>query len=116
MPWFKRFAAPITLPEGRELLTMQDAETGEQIFVDTHDKGFRKRFAAAAERRETELRASFAQAGVDALELSTDDDLASALLRFADLRKQRSRLAAGATMPAHLGAAHAAAPRREQSP
>ena len=32
---------------------MQDAETGEQIFVDTHDRGFRKRFAAAAERRET---------------------------------------------------------------
>ena len=28
------------------LLTMQDAETGEQLFVDTHDSGFRKRFAA----------------------------------------------------------------------
>ena len=25
MVWFKRFAAPITLPDGRELLTMQDA-------------------------------------------------------------------------------------------
>ncbi len=87
------------------LLTMQDAETGEQIFVDTHDKGFRKRFAAAAERRDTELRGAFAQAGVDALELATDDDLASALLRFAELRRQRCRLAAGATMPAHLGAA-----------
>jgi uncharacterized protein (DUF58 family) len=86
------------------LLTMQDAESGEQIFVDTHDKGFRRRFADAAERRETTLRAAFAQAGVDALELATDDDLASALLRFAELRKQRSRLAAGATMPAHLGA------------
>jgi uncharacterized protein (DUF58 family) len=91
------------------LLTMQDAESGEQIFVDTHDKGFRKRFVAAAERRESELRAAFAQAGVDALELATDDELASALLRFADLRKQRSRLAAGATMPAHLGAMRAAA-------
>jgi len=86
------------------LLTMQDAESGEQIFVDTHDQGFRRRFAAAADRREAALRQSFAQAGVDALELSTDDDLASALLRFADLRKQRSRLAAGATMPTHLGA------------
>ena len=29
------------------LLVIQDAETGEQVFVDTHDKGFRKRFAAA---------------------------------------------------------------------
>ena len=87
------------------LLTMQDAETGEQIFVDTHDKGFRQRFAAAAERHETTLRADFTQAGVDVLELSTDDQLLSALLRFADLRKQRSRLAAGATLPAHLGPA-----------
>ncbi len=86
------------------LLTMRDAESGEQIFVDTHDKGFRRRFAVAAERRETELRAAFAHANVDALELATDDDLATALLRFAELRKQRSRLAAGATMPAHLGA------------
>jgi uncharacterized protein (DUF58 family) len=84
------------------LVTMQDAETGEQIYVDTHDPGFRRRFAAAAERRERELRAGFAQAGVDALELSTADDLLAALLRFADLRKQRSRLAAGAAWPVHL--------------
>jgi uncharacterized protein (DUF58 family) len=84
------------------LLTMQDAETGEQIFVDTHDRGFRRRFAAAAERREAEVRAGFARAGVDALELSTDDALLAALLRFADLRKQRSRLAAGASWPVHL--------------
>ncbi len=87
------------------LLTMQDAESGEQIFVDTHDKGFRRRFVAAAKRRDAELRAAFALAGVDALELATDDDLASALLRFAELRKQRSRLAAGSTMPVHPGAA-----------
>src|SRR2546423_7251217 len=38
------------------LVTMQDAETGEQLFVDTHDRGFRRRFAAAAEKREAELR------------------------------------------------------------
>ena len=84
------------------LLTMQDAETGEQIFVDTHDRGFRRRFAAAAERRDAEVRAGFTRAGVDALELSTDDALLEALLRFADLRKQRSRLAAGASWPVHL--------------
>jgi uncharacterized protein (DUF58 family) len=80
------------------LITMQDAETGEQVFVDTHDRGFRRRFAAAAEERETRLRAGFRDAGVDALELSTNDDLADAIMRFADLRKRRSRLAAGAVM------------------
>ncbi len=75
------------------LVTMKDAETGEQIVVDTHNAGFRKRFAAAAEKRETTLRASLAKAGVDTLELGTDDDLVDAVLRFTDLKKQRSRLA-----------------------
>jgi uncharacterized protein (DUF58 family) len=84
------------------LLVVQDAETGEQVFVDTHDRAFRKRFASAAERREKALRAAFGGAGVDALELSTEDDLADTILRFADLRKRRSQLAGGGTLPAHL--------------
>ncbi len=87
------------------LITMRDAETGEQLFVDTHDRTFRKRFAALAERREQELRSAFTQAGVDALELSTDDDLANAILRFADLRKRRSQLAGGG-LPQHLRGSH----------
>ena len=48
------------------------------------------------------LRTAFRQAGVDVLELSTDDDLVDAILRFADLRKRRSQLAAGGSLPAHL--------------
>ena len=92
------------------LVTMLDAETGEQIVVDTHDSGFRKRFGAAAERRETALREGLARAGVDTLELATDDDLLDAILRFADLRRQRSRIAAGGGVPAHLSAWRAATP------
>jgi uncharacterized protein (DUF58 family) len=84
------------------MLVVQDSETGEQVFVDTNDRGFRKRFAAAAQRREEGLRAAFRDAGIDALELSTDDDLIDAIRRFADMRKRRSRLAAGAPIPAHL--------------
>jgi uncharacterized protein (DUF58 family) len=74
------------------LLSFRDAETGEQLFVDTHDRGFRKRFVAAASRRETLLRESFTQAGVDALELATDADLAEEIRRFVELRRRRSRL------------------------
>ena len=84
------------------MLVVQDAETGEQIFVDTHDRAFRKRFTAAAQRRETQLRAAFRDAGIDALELSTEDDLVDAIRRFADMRKRRSRLAAGGSLPKHL--------------
>ncbi len=84
------------------LLVVQDAETGEQVFVDTHDRAFRKGFAAAAERREKALRAAFRDAGVDALELSTEDDLVDTILRFADLRRRRSQLAGGWTLPTYL--------------
>ena len=71
------------------LLTFQDAENGEQLFVDTHDKNFRARFAAAAEAKEEALLSAFQSAGVDALELSTEDDIADAVLRFADMRRLR---------------------------
>ena len=84
------------------LLVVQDSETGEQLFVDTHDRGFRQRFADAAQKREDEMRSAFRAAGVDALELATDDDLVDAILRFADLRKRRTQLAAGG-LPTHLG-------------
>ncbi len=84
------------------MVMVQDAETGEQVLVDTHDRRFRKRFAFIAEQREKALRSAFRQAGVDALELSTDDDLVDTVLRFADLRKRRSQLAGGAGRPAHL--------------
>jgi uncharacterized protein (DUF58 family) len=70
------------------LVVVQDAETGEQLFVDTNDRGFRKRFAAAAARRETELRAAFSEAQVDAIELSTNDDLVETVMRFADLKRR----------------------------
>jgi len=83
------------------LVTIQDSETGEQLFVDTHDRAFRKRFAQVAERREAELRGALQRAGVDALELSTGDDLVDSILRFADLRKRRSQLSGGA-LPTHL--------------
>ena len=91
------------------LVTMSDAETGEHLVVDTHDAGFRQRFAAQAEQHEAALMASFAHAGVDALELSTDGDLLETMLRFVDLRKQRSRLANGGAHAGRTASHHQAA-------
>ena len=65
-----------------------DAETGEQLFVDTHDERFRRRFIEAARVREQALSATFARHGVAVLPLSTDDDLVSAVIRFAVARKR----------------------------
>jgi len=76
------------------LVPMNDAETGESIYVDTHDARFRKRFEAVVQKREAELSAAFRRAGVDVLSLSTEDDLVNAILRFAALRKQRRSMRA----------------------
>ena len=72
------------------LVLLRDAETGEQLQVDTHDKAFRQRFARLAAEREAALRTALAAAGADTLELRTDDDLIDALLRFMDLRQRRA--------------------------
>jgi uncharacterized protein (DUF58 family) len=71
------------------LVVFQDAETGEQLFVDTHDRRFRTRFHELAIEKESEMRRAFAQAGVDALELSTDADIVDTVIRFAALRRRR---------------------------
>ena len=92
----------IALPD-LGLLAIQDSETGEQVWVDTHDTGFRKRFSAAAERREHSVRAALGNAGVDTLELSTEDDLVEAIVRFADLRRRRRKISTGSPLPLHLG-------------
>ncbi|MDO8440625.1 MAG: DUF58 domain-containing protein [Polaromonas sp.] len=88
------------------LIPIRDLETGAQLLVDTHDAGFRQRFARIAAQREADLRQALAQAGVDTLELSTDGDLVDAIMRFTELRK-RCGQASGASgrgrkLPAHL--------------
>jgi uncharacterized protein (DUF58 family) len=85
------------------MLLFQDAETGEQLFVDTVDKGFRRRFVAAAAANEAAQMEAFAAAGLDVLELSTADDLVDAVLRFANMRKVQSRLGGGGNLPEMAG-------------
>jgi uncharacterized protein (DUF58 family) len=73
------------------LLNFQDAESGEQLFVDTHDRHFQARFATAAQAREETLQATFEKSGVDVVELATEDDVMDALVRFAGMRKHSLR-------------------------
>lgn len=73
------------------LVTFQDAESGEQLFVDTHDQNFRTRFALAAQAHQNRLRSTFETAGVDVVELSTEDDVLDAMIGFAAMRKQTLR-------------------------
>ena len=81
------------------VLNFRDAETGETLLVDTHDARWRARFAQLAATRETALRQAFGAAGVDTLELSTEGDLADALLRFDHMRRQRAGQTVGPARP-----------------
>ena len=80
----------IDLPNVGPVL-MEDAETGEQLYVDTADARFRQRFRAAADAREAAVAAAFGRARVEAVTLSTDDDLVRAIVRMATERRLRRR-------------------------
>ena len=73
------------------VVLMEDAETGEQLYVDTNDRKFRQRFQDAAQKREAALSETFKRAGVDALSLSTEEDLVRAIVRFAKQRQKRRK-------------------------
>lgn len=73
------------------LIILEDAETGEQIYVDTHDKKFRTRFMEEAVKREEVINSTFRQANVDLLPLSTDDDLVRSIVQFAARRRMYHR-------------------------
>jgi uncharacterized protein (DUF58 family) len=90
------------------LVTVEDAETGEQLLIDASDPGFRERYAAIAQQQEEALLQGLMQSGADTLELATDDDLLDALLRFADMRRQRARLKVPGRFPAQFKRAVAA--------
>jgi uncharacterized protein (DUF58 family) len=71
------------------MIYVEDAETGEQIFVDTDDPDFRCRLRAAADERQRALIGSARSAGVDLFTVSTDEDLVRALVRVTEGRRRR---------------------------
>lgn len=76
------------------LVRLHDSETGEQLLVDLEDGGLRERYAELARERDQRLQAALVRAGTDVLELSTEEELGPALLRFARQRQTRRHGAA----------------------
>jgi uncharacterized protein (DUF58 family) len=73
------------------LLAVQDAETGEQLFVDSSDPALRRRLLAAAEAQDTAIRHAVARAGVDFHTVSTEEDLVGVFVRMAGARRRPRR-------------------------
>jgi uncharacterized protein (DUF58 family) len=74
-------------------MVIEDSETGEQLYVDTHDAAFRRRFRDAAATRDAEIAHAFRRAGVEAATLSTDEDIVRAIVRMATRRRRMRRTA-----------------------
>lgn len=62
------------------MMYLRDAETGEQMWVDTSDKKLREEYEKYAFIREKELDATFKRAGVDVANIRSDEDYVRALI------------------------------------
>jgi len=72
-------------------ITLQDAETGEVVEVDTRHPGVRALFQSrAAARRET-FQSELKRVGVDELPIDTRGDYVASLRRFFQMREKRFR-------------------------
>jgi uncharacterized protein (DUF58 family) len=73
------------------LVVVEDAETGEQLVVDSSDPLLRARLGAAVADREAALTAGMRRAGVPVHRIGTDADLATALVEvIASTRRRRA--------------------------
>ncbi|HTW98367.1 MAG TPA: DUF58 domain-containing protein [Acidimicrobiales bacterium] len=71
------------------MLYVQDAESGEQLLVDSSDPVLRRRLGQLWAERDEAVRHCIARCGVRPHVVSTDDDLLSALLRIARAGRAR---------------------------
>jgi uncharacterized protein (DUF58 family) len=80
--------AELELPD-LGLIVVEDAETGQQLLVDTSDPLLRQRLSAEVQARESALATAMRQAGVTDHRITTDQDLVQALVDL--VRRSRRR-------------------------
>ena len=71
------------------IITLEDAETGEQIEINTADRGTRARFSDLADEKAHELSRTLRRNNIDAITLRTSEDYLPALRSFFKLRERR---------------------------
>ena len=73
------------------LVTMEDAETGELLEIDSARHAVREKFSAINQTRLEQLDQALNRTAVDTLRLNTNDPFAPKLQRFFELRRGRRR-------------------------
>jgi uncharacterized protein (DUF58 family) len=74
------------------MITLEDAETGEQIEINTADRGIRARYGDLAEENARELTRTLRRSNIDAITLRTSEDYLPALRAFFKLRERRANI------------------------
>ncbi len=90
-------AIPIVDPREEDLpdvgrLTLEDAETGEQIEINTSDRATRLGYLKAVDQRTAERLREFRRKRIDAISLKTDQDYLPALRAFFRTRERRLQI------------------------
>jgi uncharacterized protein (DUF58 family) len=73
------------------LLALEDAESGEIVWLDTSDRTWREQFTQQARQFRDHKDQALAQAGVDQVRIMTDQDYLTALTLFFQKRARRLR-------------------------
>lgn len=72
-------------------ITLEDAETGQQIELDASSKAVRALFAQSAQKRDESIKTQLRRSKVDLLNLDTQSDCIDELRQFFDMREKRIR-------------------------
>jgi uncharacterized protein (DUF58 family) len=92
-------AIPIVDPREEDLpdvgrVTLEDAETGEQIEINTSSRAVRQQFLRAVEERRLHWQREFRRRRIDSIPLRTDQDYVPALRTFFRTRERRQAIPA----------------------
>jgi hypothetical protein len=79
-----------TLPDAG-LVTIEDAETGELLELDSGRSSVREKFSSVNAERLAELDRALIRTGVDTLRMKTTEPFAPVLQRFFELRRGKRR-------------------------
>ena len=74
------------------LIELEDAETGEIVEIDTSSSRVRKEYEKIGETHRQKLRELFRSISIDQVDISTDQDLLSEIIKIFNTRERRQRM------------------------
>jgi uncharacterized protein (DUF58 family) len=77
-----------TLPDVG-LIQLEDAETGETLLVNTHDKDMTANYAKKFQQKREQRKSYFSSIGIDTIEIHTNRSLTDPIIRYFKMREKK---------------------------